>query len=431
MADPGPNDIVVSVSGGDFFNWTIASVSTGIQTAASNFAMTVMRSGAAREALPIFGNEPCEIRVGEQKLITGFIEGVMPSSTKDANSETFSGRSKTADLIDCSAEAKPGTFNSQFPETIAAALSRPYSVDVVVDPGVLTGFDAIPSFRLSPGERIHAAIIRAVRLRSLLVTDNSLGQLVITTAGARKATGRIVRGENILASSGGTNTSQVYSEYECKGQTVASDDAFGDSANAIEAVFRDSEVSRFRKLILSPESAANSERCLARAQREAVVRLGQASKYTYTLYGWYQPDGTLWRKNTEVFVDDPFSKMEGEFLISHVTYRIDKDNGRVVDLAVGPKGAFAPTLPQNARKGIGAWDTSILGANLANQVIEGEIGIVLDPEEVITGEITIILDPDPGGTVMDEGAVGGPDQLIAAGLLDAATGELLDIAATL
>ncbi|MNW14852.1 phage late control protein GPD [compost metagenome] len=69
---------------------------------------------------------------------------------------------------------------------------------------------------------------------------------------------------------------------------------------------------------------------------------------TYQVQGWRQSNGDLWRHNTLVRVIDPVLEIDGDMLISKVTYSLSAQ-GSITTLQVAPPHTFDanPIPPKN------------------------------------------------------------------------------------
>ncbi|MNJ69299.1 phage late control protein GPD [compost metagenome] len=83
------------------------------------------------------------------------------------------------------------------------------------------------------------------------------------------------------------------------------------------------------------------ELALSRANWERGNRMGKALQATYTVQGWRQSNGALWRHNTVVRVIDPLIGFDRDMLIAEVTYSLN-DQGTTTTLVVGPPEGFEP-----------------------------------------------------------------------------------------
>lgn len=345
----------------EFSGWTSVEVFRSLEQSASSF--TLEAPGQSPEALAAAGLRPgaeCKILSGGDPLLTGYVDRVHLRHDARSWQVQVQGRSRTADLVDCAAIADPPEFRKRRLEQIAATLAEPYGVDVEV---VLQVGDSIGApfsrHRLDLGETVHESIERLARLRSVLVTDDAEGRLVLTRAGAESATTAIRLGDNVLAGEITVDVAGVFSEYRCKGQRDGNDD---DNGLAIVQAFgstTDPGVTRRRVMVLHAETKASSADCKRRAQWEAAARVGRSVKLRFDLAGWRQDaGGELWATNLLVAVDDERLGVRAPLLVSSVRYRQDA-GGTVCRLEVVPPAAFeSGDLGQRetrARAGVKGW----------------------------------------------------------------------------
>ncbi|MCI0429459.1 MAG: hypothetical protein L0210_02800, partial [Rhodospirillales bacterium] len=186
-----------------------------------------------------------------------------------------------------------------------------------------------------------------------LVTDDPTGALVLTRAGSRRVRGRLKLGENILAGRGSFSQRQRYSHYVVRGQR-ASDDATDDVDEfaSPEGKACDTEIGRFRELILVNEIPGDRFEHRRRAEWEATRRAGLSLQAGYTVQGWRDPSGALWEPNTLVSVIDEWLGIERDLLIVSTEFTLSSE-GSKTEMELAPKEAYEPMpeVPEAANKG--------------------------------------------------------------------------------
>ena len=105
MIDPTTlNKVKLLIGWHRWEGWQDIRISRSIEAAASDFVLsfTIHPKQTVRR-FEIFPGDPCTVSVGPDLVITGHVDDV--SQAYDAHHRTISisGRSRTADLIDCSA----------------------------------------------------------------------------------------------------------------------------------------------------------------------------------------------------------------------------------------------------------------------------------------------------------------------------------------
>ena len=358
LVTPESDQIRLRVEGLDFGGWTGITIAPSLESAARAFSF---------EAFPRWPKEPnparirpgqfCQVFVGDDKVLSGFVEHWGSSGSKDSRTLSIKGKSITVDVIDSHARDLM-RFKDRDLFQIAEALCAVHGIGVRLDPALRTDplvTRKFPNFKVSTGETVYAAIERAARSRAVLVTDDEDGVVVLTRAAVKRTHTALVMGENIEEWDVSFDAAQLFTEYTCKGQRVPVDGDAGDSAIRPAGTFAEPLLDftgRKRIMVITPEGGATIERCTQRAAWEAAARFGQAFKLSYTVPGWRQGNGDLWRHNELVPLIYTVNAIEGEFLISEIQYSIGDDGSRTV-FSLAPPEAFEIMAPQKRKTGKG------------------------------------------------------------------------------
>lgn len=334
------NTVFLRVNGREWGGWTSARISAGIDRVARDFNVTITRQWpGSGDALPQIKNgDQVEVLIGTDLVITGWVEAAPIRYDATSVSTGIVGRSKTADLIDCSAAATQHTGKTL--AGIASALAKPFGVSVVDDgaPGTAV-IDAQPEH----GETVVECLNRLLGQVQALAWDDPQGNLILGSVGSGKAATALVLGENILSCDSERSVRDRFSDYLVTGQRPGTDDDFGDATiSAIRQTTKDIGVNRYRPHTLQQSGTATTATCKSRCEFEARQRAARTEETTYTVQGWRQGNGELWAPNMRVIVWDPLSGFDNdELVIAEVTYSKD-DNGTTTELRVGPADAYFP-----------------------------------------------------------------------------------------
>ena len=339
MTEPN-NAVTLTVAGQNFEGWTSARITAGIDRVARDFDVSITRRWPSVNGLsrPCQQGDACVISIGGDKVLTGYIDTVAVQYNATAITMRIAGRSKTADLVDCSAADSPGQWLGQKLESIAAALVAPYGLTVLTEAD--TG-DVVLDHQVQQGETVFESIDRLLKQRQLLATDNEAGAMVFIAPASRAATTALVFGENILEADYQGDWHDRYATYLCKGQSAGTDESFGTAATESEGSATDPAITRPRLLVVQQAGQSDSLSCEDRAAYERDLRAAKAAAVTYTVQGWRQQSGALWQPNMVVHVQDTMLGIDADRLISEVTYSIDSS---------GTKTTLA-TLPPEAHLG--------------------------------------------------------------------------------
>lgn len=332
------------VNGSSHEGWKDVRITAGIERQARDFSLVVTDkwpgSDVARRVRPL---DQCEVYFGADKVLTGYVDATPISYDGRQVTVSVNGRSKTADLVDCSAQHSSAQWRGVSVERIARDLAAPYGVKVVAE--VATG--SVSDHQIEPGETAFESIDRLLSQKALLATDDGDGNQVLTRGGRLRASTPIVLGENAISCSASLDFKERYSEYVCKGQRSGSDEDFGAAVAQLLASVPDGSVTRRRVLELRAEGNSDLASCRDRVRWEAAYRAGRSYQATYVVQGWRQQSGKLWLPNMLVHVRDPLIGFDLELLISEVSYA-QGEGGTLATLTVSPAAAFEllPGVPK-------------------------------------------------------------------------------------
>lgn len=385
------------VSGEHYAGWQALRVTRGLERATSDFTLEVSERWSLEEDIwQITPGESCEIQLGGETVLTGWVDKYSPSYDAGSHSISLTGRSKTCDLVDCSVTVDGGQFVGMTVGQIARILAQPFGIEVVVN----NQTPPEPEVQVQQGETCFALIERLSRVHELLVTDDALGRLVLTRAGSGRATTNLVHGENILSASADLDHSKRFSDYIVKAQrpgnrtkdggTIDQDWGGGGDggwqpslrervrqlqhiANVSERYrermrlmaelgplmaktsgktapktltqivgrAHDAGVGRYRPHVIMAEKQADDASAAQRADWEMRRRVGQALKVTVTVNGWRQEDGKLWATNDLVWGEAPWLALSHELIIGETSFTYDS-GGEITELGLTLPDAFLP-----------------------------------------------------------------------------------------
>ncbi|MDR4485406.1 MAG: hypothetical protein R3B95_19775, partial [Nitrospirales bacterium] len=160
---------------------------------------------------------------------------------------------------------------------------------------------------------------------------------------------------NILSGRGSFDHSGRYRKYICSGQGTGNDQNYAAAVSELEATVEDRGVKRNRTLYIRAEGTADLKKVQDRARWESSSRIGKSINLTLNVQGWRQGNGDLWKVNHLVLIKDPLLTVDGEFLISSVTYSLN-ESGTICTMTAVPKAAYELIPEQsNPTKDIGVF----------------------------------------------------------------------------
>lgn len=342
--------ISVVINGQRFFHVSSCTVTTSMDTVCNVFNMTISDRWTQAKVVPMINpNDPCQVFIGENRIIDGFIDKVNPQFTSSSNSINISGRDKTADLIDCSVVHDLGQWNGLKLDRIIKDICKPFNINVLIQTDIGA---AISYFQIEQGMSAFDAIEKLCSLKAVLAISDDKGNIVITRAGDEKIKYILEEGINIEAASANYDGSKRFSSYNVKGQAlptgfVPGNDAFSGSATVV-----DKNVPRYRPLVILESAPVNSGTCQTVAKWELAKRRGQSRNFKVTKKGLLQDDLSLWPLNKKIHLTSPRLGVDDDLLIAGVEYHTET-SGEFVVFTLTPQEAYdvVPDLTLEKPKG--------------------------------------------------------------------------------
>ncbi len=337
------NEVVLEVNGIEYAGWQSVRISKSLETASASFDVDLFdRWQQVSEPWPIFDQDEVKVWIGPDLLVSGYVDSVSLSIDGESHGMRVSGRDRTADLIDCSATNRPGTFKNKKLEDLAQILASPFGIKVTTDQD--TG-DPIASFALLSGEKVHEAIARAAIAKNLIVTSGEGGSLLITRSGSRRSIDAITEGKNLLAGSVDVSSTDRFSNYIVEGQSSGQ----GKATNAMRGTYRDAGVNRYRPLMIHAEQKATASYLSGRAEWEARSRAAKAKVARVTVVGWRQSNGQIWTINRVVPISSSLLNIDEEMLIAEVSFELS-DSGMLTNMRLVRPDAYSSEVELKAEK---------------------------------------------------------------------------------
>ena len=333
------DDLTLLLSEQSVSGWNSVRVTRGIERCPSDFDIEMTeRYPGELSSLMVKPGDTCQVKLGNDVVITGYVDKVTPSISANQHTIRVAGRGKCQDLVECSAEWDGGQISSQTVLATAIALAAPYliTVNASCDVGAV-----IAQTNIQFGESPYEIIERLCRWRALLVYDQPDGSLLLSDVGTTMAASGFQEGINIEKASLEYSIDGRFSEYWTSSQSA---DVFGDIGDAgyLHAVSTDPLVLRHRRHFFHCEASASGLNLLQkRADWEAKRRLGRSAKLSITTDSWRDSAGVLYTPNTLVPLNIPsLRKVNVSWLITEVSYKRNQ-NGTTCDLVIMPEQAFS------------------------------------------------------------------------------------------
>lgn len=340
------NRVTLICNGLEFSGWLSVRIESSLQSLCRAAQVSATRQvGESDLTASINVGDAASVRIGEDTVITGWITSKNTEYSATSVSVSITIKSKTVDLDECSIPVdKPHQWGTAVKlNQLVQQLAGLYGIGCVFaqDNGNCT-------FQLDMNASVSDAIVKLLKDKSLLVSDDAEGRLVIAKAGgAGHAASGLQTGVNVLSSSRQQDASAIFRTYAVLGQSTNPDSNVS-GCNSLKGTATNTAVRNRTKVWV--ESGNRTQKDLnARAQNLMFNAIGNADKLSYEVQGWRQSDGSLWRVNQLVRIDDDYFNIHQDLLISRVSMSIGS-GGTTAELDVIAPDAFLVTDLPDAEK---------------------------------------------------------------------------------
>lgn len=365
-----PDTVTLQVAGQNFSGWTDIRIIRGIEVFPSVFSLQVTeRLPKDASRFPISPGQQCKLMIGDDLVLTGFVDSYEARVSTHGHEVTVTGRSATQDLVDCAAGFTSGkenyaNLNRSSPSLIGLAqwLCSPLGISVTEPDGegrmLVSISDRIPQETLPLGITPYQVIERHAQLRQMLLIDGTDRNLILAKVGTAKAASGFTLPGSVVEAQTKWSKQDRFSVYIPA--SFPTDQAFDVSAALgkpssnfhimvhDDAAFRDQPrydgSPRYRPhVVISDQYVGDPLLCEALAKWECARRFGRSQAVNALVPLWRDSAGKLWTPNTLAPVDMPVLKLEGlTWLISQVVYLKSFGQGTRTAVVLMPKEAFEP-----------------------------------------------------------------------------------------
>lgn len=336
------DELYLDVRGRALHGWDRIRITRGIERMPSDFDISIMDYYPGDEQQQLVSpGDPCVVKLGDEVVITGYVDRWCPSIRPNQHQIRVTGRGKCQDLVDCSAEWESNVMTGLDALAMSQRLAAPYGIDVTSD---VTGLQPAPQFTINWGESSQEIIDRVCRWSALLAYDLPDGNLYLTRVGTKKAASGVVQGENIQAADYQSCMDQRFSDYVGLSMSVTPLYEVGSSVEyggTFLASAQDPEKMRHRKKIDIIESTMIANGVAQQyIDWEMNRRYGRSKALRVVVDSWRDKSGKLWEINTQIPISIPvFNITDMYWLLAEVTFTRDQ-RGTTAELILMPPEAF-------------------------------------------------------------------------------------------
>lgn len=384
------NQVKLLLDGSEFANWKTCEITSELNTLARAFTVSVTtKIPDGRKVLEFFRpGKAVQVQIGQDVVLTGWIDKTPASYTATDVTVAIEGRSKTEDLIDCcpvpagetisfddgrwpahlqapttgTLISCPGTtateWKEQATDAIIAHLAGGYGVRFYSE----VNLKDKQNFTITPTDKILDALKTLTKGKDIVFTDDANGNLVAvkkaSTEAAKTVKTPLVLGSvnlsgvtvdgNILRGQASFDGTKLFSQYQVIGQPKGTTSAHGSKLNSKPATKSGIyDIGRRRITCEKAKGQAGASDCSKEADGNQKFAENEFFKTTYTVQGWRDTDGKLWRVNTLVRLQDEllhyaeYGKSDGTlYLITRVKFSLSNDAGMTTELEVVPPDGY-------------------------------------------------------------------------------------------
>lgn len=294
---------------------------------------------------------------GGETVLTGHVEKRSPRLGESEAELPISGRSKTGDVVDSSAEHTTGEFRDKTAPDVFGELAGKQDVKVVSE----LDHETKPLFRLRPGERIFTAAERWARTEGFVIGDTADGEIALRKAGEKRHAGALTEGVNVLDASAVHDDSKRMAKVKVKAQAP---DGYSADDLEIEAEAADEGGARKRLRVIVPPEQIRKQDARKRARIHRDRAAGEGTTCEVTVPGWRDKDGKLWAPGLLVFVEIPSLDLVQDMCLKKA--RLTQEGGATskttAQLSLVDPRAMGGKKGKGAKSG-GQWDLGKAGGD--------------------------------------------------------------------
>lgn len=326
-------EIVTLVVGGKRLSgFQEVNVTRSMEQAAITFGLRATNPAWHEDAWALRLGAEVELYSNDTLLCRGYIDNYEADHGEGATHDVrVSGRSKSADAIDCPpAKHKTGRVEGKTLEEVAQEFDEfgiGYKADVPLK--------AIPKVQRYPTDSVHDTLEREAREQGLMLMGQPDGSVLITRAGTKRHAGALVEGHPPIKKFGVKFSAEgKFSEVAAKAQR-----ALGTTGKDLRQEVKeyDPEVGRYRPLIVFLEGDGTEQDLKTRAQWERLRRQGSGTSIPITTSTWRDEGGEIWEPGRLMAIQLPSERVDQDMTLSGVTFTQNHQGTTAVLTFVDPR----------------------------------------------------------------------------------------------
>lgn len=341
----GGDQVTLTVGNVEWTGWQRINITRAMDQVPAAFDLVLTERYPNTPDIAINPGDPCTVKLGGDLVLTGYVDRYNASIDVRQHTVHVSGRSKSADLVDCAAfVGSPDAESYQVMGGTTLSIARQLAAGYGISVNSMAGDgDTIPQFVINLGETPYEILDRLSKSAGMVLYDMPDGSVMFARAGTEQMSSGFIQGVNVESAEVNFTMDQRYSLYLgfYSSTPILSTDSGGQQPPMAKAT--DAGVPRFRKRIIISEMVGPDGPMLQRrVDWEAARRAGRSYAVTVTTDSWRDGSQNLWAINHLATVNVPVLKVpQTQWCIGQVTYLKD-ENGEHAIVMLMPSSAFLP-----------------------------------------------------------------------------------------
>lgn len=319
--NPEDDDLIIVTGGQRLGGWQQFRVTRGIERMPSDVEIRLTERSPGQIGKSIVEpGAPCEVFLGGDKMLTGYIDRYYPAIDAQDHQAVIVARSKVEDLIDCSPDIPPWNIRAPTIGTAAREICKAYNIEVSLPDGDFP-LDSQYAFPVIPGMTCWQLLEELARSVPVLIWDDAEGRLVLSLAGSARGGSPLVEGVNMEVAEAARTMDQRYSIVKVANAGAVQGTA-GFAHYFVEAHDNNTPpVPRKRVLMIVIDFIGpDAKWARQRAEWEIARRFGRSRMAAVRLTGWRDANDKLWQANSVVHLKSESLDLDEDQAISEVSF---------------------------------------------------------------------------------------------------------------
>lgn len=329
------------VGGNIYKSWKASEIHLDLESLAHYAALECAYT--EEDGITIKNGEACQIKIDGELILTGYIDRTEHDLTHDSFSLGIEIRSKTSDLVDCSAGYSQIKDRSAL--SIAEEICKPFGINVKWeserDPKQIT-------WKIEPLDTCFDVLVMIACECNLILTTNGEGDVIFADAGTENV-GTLTLGKELLSINVVDDWTERFSEYICVGDNQSyRDDWLGGEATTLKkgnvrTTVKDEEINRYRPMMMMTDDVASGENTKEKAEfeRDRAISLGKV--ITTRVRKWRILE-KIWNINKRLNINASPIIMAEDYLITSITLFLNPDDGYISEHTLSRPEGFGSKM---------------------------------------------------------------------------------------